>query len=344
MKELSKFGENYGSLIEKIGDILTDARKQIAITVNNVLVRTYWEIGKHIVEYEQKGNERAEYGSGLLSRLSRDLTDRYGKGFNRNNLQYMRKFYLSFPNCTTLSCNLTWSHYFEILKIDDPLEMNFYIHECENEKWSVRELKRQRDSMLFHRLSASKDKDVVLKLANKGVDIQKPEDIIKDPYVLEFIGFPEEIQYNENDLEDIITNNMSRFLMEMGKGFAFYGRQYRISLGGKHFHVDLVFYNVILKCFILIDLKKGTVLHEDIGQMNLYLNYFRHEVNRDDDNDPIGIVLGRDNDKLTMQYALEGITNNLFVSRYQFYMPSREQLEREMFRAKSTIRLISRGE
>ena len=225
MKELSKFGENYGSLIEKIGDILTDARKQIAITVNNVLVRTYWEIGKHIVEYEQKGNERAEYGSGLLSRLSRDLTDRYGKGFNRNNLQYMRKFYLSFPNCTTLSCNLTWSHYFEILKIDDPLEMNFYIHECENEKWSVRELKRQRDSMLFHRLSASKDKDVVLKLANKGVDIQKPEDIIKDPYVLEFIGFPEEIQYNENDLEDIITNNMSRFLMEMGKGFAFYGRQ-----------------------------------------------------------------------------------------------------------------------
>lgn len=322
----------YEQLVGDIGVLLTNARQQVAVAVNNTLVETYWQIGKHIVEYEQGGNERAEYGSGLLNRLSHDLTERYGRGFNRNNLQYMRKFYLVFPNSTTLSCKLSWSHYQEILKLDDPLEISFYVRECENARWSVRELKRQRDSMLFHRLALSKDKAGVLELVNKGVELQKPEDILHDPYVLEFAGLPDMVQCKEGDLEEALMQNMSRFLLELGKGFAFYGRQYRISLGGRHLYVDLVFYNVILKCFVLIDLKRGEVKHEDIGQMNLYLNYFRHEVSGDGDSEPIGIVLGTSGDRLTMQYAMEGISNQLFVSRYQLYLPSREQLENELTR------------
>lgn len=322
----------YEQLVGDIGLLLTNARQQLAVAINNVLVETYWQIGKHIVEYEQGGNERAEYGSGLLNRLSRDLTERYGRGFSKSNILYMRKFYIVFPKSETVSHLLTWSHYFEILKLDDPLEISFYVHECENACWSVRELKRQRDSMLFHRLALSKDKAGVLELANKGVEIQKPEDILHDPYVLEFADLPDMIQYKEGDLEESLMQNMSRFLLELGKGFAFYGRQYRISLGGRHMYVDLVFYNVILKCFVLIDLKRGEVKHEDIGQMNLYLNYFRHEVSGDGDNEPIGIVLGTSGDRLTMQYAMEGISNQLFVSRYQLYLPSREQLESELMR------------
>lgn len=324
--------QGYGQLVSDIGALLSDARKQMAVAVNNVLVETYWHIGKHIVEYEQNGNERAEYGSGLLNRLSRDLTERYGRGFSKSNILYMRKFYMVFPKSETVSHLLSWSHYFEILKLDDPLEISFYVRECENAHWSVRELKRQRDSMLFHRLALSKDKAGVLELANKGIELQNAEDILHDPYVLEFAGLPDMRQYKEGDLEEALMQNMSRFLLELGKGFAFYGRQYRISLGGRHMYVDLVFYNVILKCFVLIDLKRGEVKHEDVGQMNLYLNYFRHEVSGEDDNEPIGIVLGTAGDRLTMQYATEGISNQLFVSRYQLYLPSREQLEGELSR------------
>ena len=324
--------QGYGQLVSDIGTLLSDARKQLAVAVNNVLVETYWHIGKHIVEYEQNGNERAEYGSGLLNRLSHDLTERYGRGFSKSNILYMRKFYMVFPKSETVSHLLSWSHYFEILKLDDPLEISFYVRECENAHWSVRELKRQRDSMLFHRLALSKDKAGVLELANKGIELQKAEDILHDPYVLEFAGLPDMIQYKEGDLEESLMQNMSRFLLELGKGFAFFGRQYRISLGGRHMYVDLVFYNVILKCFVLIDLKRGEVKHEDVGQMNLYLNYFRHEVSGEDDNEPIGIVLGTAGDRLTMQYAMEGISNQLFVSRYQLYLPSREQLEGELSR------------
>lgn len=324
--------QGYGQLVSDIGTLLSDARKQLAVAVNNVLVETYWHIGKHIVEYEQNGNERAEYGSGLLNRLSHDLTERYGRGFSKSNILYMRKFYMVFPKSETVSHLLSWSHYFEILKLDDPLEISFYVRECENAHWSVRELKRQRDSMLFHRLALSKDKAGVLELANKGIELQKAEDILHDPYVLEFAGLPDMIQYKEGDLEESLMQNMSRFLLELGKGFAFFGRQYRISLGGRHMYVDLVFYNVILKCFVLIDLKRGEVKHEDIGQMNLYLNYFKHEVSAEGDSEPIGIVLGTAGDRLTMQYAMEGISNQLFVSRYQLYLPSREQLENELSR------------
>ncbi len=323
---------NYNKLVSDIGTLLNNGRKQMAIAVNTSMVQTYWSIGKHIVEFEQKGNERAEYGSNLINRLSRDLTERYGKGFGKSNLLYIRKFYLTFPKSGTVSHLLTWSHFYEILKKDDPMEINFYVKQCEIEGWSVRELKRQMQSMLFHRLALSKDKEQVLKLAEEGQQVQKPEDILRDPYVFDFVGLPEITNYSEKDLEDGLLQQFEMFLLELGKGFAFIGRQQRISLAGRHYYVDLVFYHRILKCFVLIDLKRGTIQHEDIGQMNLYINYYKSEMNVDGDNPPIGIVLGADADKLTMQYAMEGISNQLFAAKYQLYLPSREELQSQLDR------------
>ena len=331
MDEVTTYS-GYNQLIDSIGTILKEARSRIATAVNTTLVQTYWNIGRYIVEFEQNGSERAEYGSNLLNRLSADLSHQYGKGFSRSNILYMRKFYICFPNSETVSHVLSWSHYFEILKSDDPLEISFYAKACESQRWSVRELKRQKQTALFQRFALSKDKDGILELASKGIEVQTPEDVIRDPFVLEFAGLPELPTWKEKTLEDAIAANLSLFLLELGKGFAFVARQYHIALGGRHFHVDLVFYNADLKTYCLIDLKKDGVKHEDIGQMNLYLNYFKHEVCTEGDNEPFGIVLGAEKDRLTVQYALEGITNKLFVSRYQTYLPDREALTREVYR------------
>lgn len=331
MSQQIQITQDYRVLINEIGTLLQQSRTQVAYAVNTILVDTYWQIGKYIVEYEQNGNEKAEYGSNLLNRISEDLTRSFGKGFGRSNVFYMRKLYLYYQNSGTLSHKLSWSHYYEILKADDPLEISFYTKECEKAGWSVRELKRQMKSMLFHRLALSKDKEGVLALANQGIEIQAAEDIIKDPYVLEFVGLPDRLLYNESDLENGLMNNLSQFLLELGKGFAFIGKQYRFSVAGRHYYVDLVFYNVILKCYCLIDLKRGEVQHEDVGQMNFYLNYFRKEVCTPDDNEPIGIVLGANADSLTMEYATEGISNQLFVSRYMLYLPDRATLEKQLY-------------
>ena len=331
MDEVTTYS-GYDQLIESIGDILKEARSRIATAVNTTLVQTYWNIGRYIVEFEQNGSERAEYGSNLLNRLSADLSHQYGRGFSRSNIYNMRKLYLTFPKVQTLSGFLSWSHYFEILQSDDPLEISFYAKACESQRWSVRELKRQKQTALFQRFALSKDKDGILELASKGIEVQTPEDVIRDPFVLEFAGLPELPTWKEKTLEDAIAANLSLFLLELGKGFAFVARQYHIALGGRHFHVDLVFYNAYLKTYCLIDLKKDGVKHEDIGQMNLYLNYFKHEVCTEGDNEPFGIVLGAEKDRLTVQYALEGITNKLFVSRYQTYLPDREALTREVYR------------
>ena len=327
-----KHDQQYQELVSDIGGLLANARQHIASSVNTILVETYWQIGRYIVEYEQKGAERAEYGSNLLNRLSNDLTLKYGKGFGKSNLLYMRKLYITFPKSGTLSHLLSWSHYYEILKLDDALEISFYTKECEKQNWSVRELKRQMKSMLFHRMALSKDKDGVLALASQGIEVQKAEDIIKDPYVLEFVGLPDRDIYKEDDLENALIENLSKFMLELGKGFAYIGRQYRFSIAGRHYRVDLVFYNVILKCYCLIDLKRGEVQHEDIGQMNFYLNYFKKEVCTEGDNEPIGIILGASADKLTMEYAMNNISNQLFVSRYQLYLPDRDLLEAQLKR------------
>lgn len=320
----------YNELINKIGVLLEKGRKKAAQTVNTILLQTYWLVGRHIVEFEQDGEEKAEYGTFLFERLSKDLTQLYGQGFSRANLLYMRKIYLTFPKSETLSNVLSWSHYFEILKLDDELEIQFYIKQCEKENWSVRELKRQMKSMLFHRLALSKDKKRVLELSEKGQVIQQPEDILKDPYVLEFLDIPQNEKLLESDLEERLISNLQIFLLELGKGFTFEKRQYRISISGKHFYVDLVFYHRILKCFVLIDLKRGEITHQDIGQMNLYLSYFKKEVNVETDNQPIGIVLGAEKDRILVEYATESITNQIFVSKYQLYLPNKKQLENEL--------------
>ncbi len=320
----------YNDLINRIGDLLHKGREQASQSVNTILVQTYWLIGRHIVEFEQGGKEKAEYGSFLFEQLSKDLTSIYGKGFSRSNLLYMRKLYLTFPKSETLSNVLSWSHYFEILRSDNDLEISFYTKQSEKEKWSVRELKRQMKSMLFHRLALSTDKKGVLELSEKGQEIQKAEDILKDPYVLEFLNIPQTYKFLESELEEKLISNLQNFLLELGKGFTFEKRQFRISISGKHFYVDLVFYHRILKCFVLIDLKRGEVTHQDVGQMNLYLNYFKKEVNTDGDNEPIGIVLGAEKDHILVEYATENISNQLFVSKYQLYLPDKKLLEYEL--------------
>ena len=322
----------YLDLLKGVGTALNRGRQTIASALNSTMIHTYWEIGREIVEFEQKGHVKAEYGTELFKRLSRDLTERYGKGFSHSNLIYIRKLYLENPKSQTLSDKLSWSHYVELLKIDDPLERQFYRHECEEAHWGVRELKRQMKSMLFHRLALSTDKEKVLLFAQKGEVIEKPEDILRDPYVFEFTGLPLYADYSEGELEDSLYDHLSRFLLELGKGFAFIGRQQKLLISGRIYKVDLVFYHRILKCFVLIDLKRGEVTHEDVGQMNFYLNYFREEMNTPGDTEPIGIILGAYQDKVVMKYALQNITNQLFVSKYQLYLPDREQLEAEFQR------------
>lgn len=324
-KKISKYGE-YDKLLNSIGELLESARRQVVRTINTILVKTYWEIGKRIVDYEQKGKDRADYGVELLKRLSRDLRLKYGRGFSRSNLQYMRLVYIKYPKCQTVSGKLSWSHYVELLSVSDDLARSFYEKQCIKENWSVRELKRQINSMLFERIALSKDKKGVLELAKKGQIIEKEEDIIKDPYILEFLKIPEKYQYTEKELEQRLIDNLQMFLLELGKGFAFVNRQHRITLNNNHFYVDLVFYHTILKCYVLIDLKVGKITHQDIGQMNMYLNYFKSEVNAENDNPPVGIVLGAEKDNILVEYAFGGISNKLFVSRYKLYLPDKKKL------------------
>lgn len=322
--------KEYINLVDSIGELLGSARRETIRTINNILVKTYWEIGKRIVEYEQRGGEKAEYGTELLMKLSRDLRLKYEKGFSKSNVYLMRLLYLKYPKFQTLSGKLSWSHYVELLGVSDDLARSFYEKQCIKENWSVRELRRQIDSMLFERIALSKDKEEVLNLAKRGQIIEKEEDILKDPYVFEFLGIPEPYQYTEKELEQRLIDNLQMFLLELGKGFAFVGRQYKITLDNKHYYVDLVFYHTILKCYVLIDLKVGKVTHQDIGQMNMYLNYFRTEINTGNDNLPVGIILGAEKDNILMEYALGGISNKLFVSRYKLYLPSKKELTKQL--------------
>ena len=321
---------DYQQLVSNITSLWHQAKENAINAVNTELLDANWQTGKYIVQFEQGGKVRAEYGKQLLVNLAKDLTLHNGRGFSRSNLSYMRKFYLSFPKCETVSHKLTWSHYFEILKCDEPLEMQFYLKQCIKEGWKVRELKRQMKSALFQRLALSTDKEGVLELANEGHQVMKPQDIIRDPFVLEFTGLPPKKRYKENDLEAALKSNMEQFLLELGRGFAFIGRQYVMHIGSRQFKVDLVFYHCILKCYVLIDLKRAEIKHNDIGQMNLYLNFFKTEVCQPDDNPPIGIVLGAKKDELLMEYALQGITNQLFAARYQLYLPKREELQEQL--------------
>ncbi|MCK5851923.1 DUF1016 family protein [bacterium] len=326
MKELIKSDNNYQSLIRQISDTYKSGQKNATIAVNSHLVETYWKIGQYIVEFEQGGKQRAEYGKALLEKLSVDLNLLHGKGFSRSNLVYMRLFYVEFPISEKPSHLLSWSHYVELLKISDKLERSFYLQQTINENWSIPELKRQKKSSLYLRLAASKDKEGILELAQKGQIIEKSTDILREPCVLEFLKIPEPYQLTETELEKRIIEHLQHFLLELGKGFAFIGRQYRITLGNRHHYVDLVFYHRILKCFVLIDLKREEAGYEDVGQMNMYLGYFEDEENTEGDNPPIGIVLAKEKDDLLVKYAMHNISSQLFVNKYQLYLPNREEL------------------
>jgi predicted nuclease of restriction endonuclease-like (RecB) superfamily len=320
----------YQDLLQNIGQIFGEAQKKAVQSVNTVLLNTYWQVGKYIVDFEQGGNIKAEYGKKLLLQLSKDLKLVVNKGFSRSNLANMRLFYLKYPIIQTVSGQLTWSHYCEILTIEDDLERSFYEKQSIIENWSVRELRRQKDTALFQRLALSKNKEEILALAKQGYVPESPKDIVKDPYIFEFLGMAETDLKKESHLEKSLIDYLQNFLMELGKGFAFVGRQHRITLDNTHFYVDLVFYHRILKCFVLIDLKVRKVKHTDIGQMNMYINYFKTEENVSDDNEPIGIILTAQKDEVLVEYALGGITNNLFVSRYQLYLPDKEQLAQKL--------------
>jgi len=320
----------YDKLLENIGLTLEKARANAVKAINKELVKANWEIGRHIVQYEQDGNERAEYGSDLLARLSKDLGTKYGRGFGRRNVLDMRRFYLSYQKWQTVSAKLSWSHYIVLIAIDDNIARKFYEKQTVHENWSVRELERQINSSLFERLSLSKDKKGILQLSQKGNIITDISDAIKDPYIFDFLKIPESHRLTEKHLEQKIIDNLQAFLLELGKGFTFVGRQYKISIGNKHFYVDLVFYHRILRCFVLIDLKTKAVQHEDIGQMNLYLNYFKAEENVEGENEPIGIILSANKDEVLVEYAMGGISNKIFVSKYQLYLPDKKTLQQKV--------------
>lgn len=320
----------YDALIRQIKTTFLEGKQNALMKVRRQLVLTYWSIGRHIVEFEQGGRPKAEYGSKILSRLSRDLSDQLGKGFSRTNLIYMRLAYLRYPDWAELSDQLSWGHYVELLTIENDLERSFYQKQCVLEKWTTRELKRQKSTALFLRLAASKDRQGVLQLAKDGQEISKPEDILRDPYIFEFLKIPEPFQLSEKALETRLLDNLQSFLLELGKGFAFIGRQYRIMIANEHYKVDLVFYHRFLRCFVLIDLKIDKVRHHDIGQMNLYLGYFAKEEHFEGDNPPIGIILSREKDELLVEFATYGMNSQLFVSKYQLYLPNEEELRSEL--------------
>ena len=318
------------NLFDKIAALLESAQKKTLTIVNQTIVYTYFEIGRMIVEEEQKGRNRADYGTKLIDDVSKRLTRHFGKGFSETNLKQMRQFYLVYSKSQTLSdeFKLSWSHYLKLIRIDDINERKFYEIESIKNNWSLRELQRQYDSGLFPRLMLSIDKDKIWELSTKGQIIEKPKDAIKDPYVLEFLGLPEKSEYSESDLEQRLIDKLEHFLLELGTGFTFVGRQCRITFDEKHFKIDLVFYNRILRCFVLIDLKIGELKHQDIGQMQMYVNYYDREVKLRDENKTIGIILCQDKSETVVKYTLPENNEQIFASKYLTVLPSKEALKK----------------
>lgn len=322
------------NLFNQIESIISENKNKMAYQINTTLVNTYFNIGKIIVENEQNGTIRAEYGKDILKNLSKKLTTKFGTGFSRSNLQNMRIFYTKYKNCQPLASNLSWSHYCYLIYIEDNNERSFYEKECINSKWSKRELKRQIDSALFQRILLSEgktNKEKVLELSKKGHTINNPTDILKEPYVFEFLGIKENKPLLESNLEKNLINHLSSFLMELGKGFMYVGNQMRITLDNNtHYYIDLVLYNKILRSYVLIDLKIDDMKPEYVGQMNMYVNYYNKEIKDDFDNETIGIILCKGRKSITMEYALGGLSNNIFTSTYTYYIPNKEELIAEI--------------
>ncbi|PIQ46644.1 MAG: hypothetical protein COW04_01050 [Deltaproteobacteria bacterium CG12_big_fil_rev_8_21_14_0_65_43_10] len=366
---LNKQKPSYPNLVEAIGGLIHSARSRAVQAINTEMVNLYWEIGRHIVEYEQGGSDRARYGEKLLEHLSEDLTKQFGKGFSLRNIRNFRLLYQAFPirqavpaesshdkkstsqalelktidkrqsvvaesdsniNLKALPANLSWTHILLILWVKEPLARQFYIKQCQLEQWSTRELERQINSMLFERIALSKDKKGVLEMAEKGQQVSKPEDLLKDPYVFEFLNLPEDYRLSETDLEQRLIDHFQHFLLELGRGFCFVARQKRITVGTDHFYIDLVFYHRILKCYVLIDLKMEAFKPADAGQMNFYINYMKENQSEPDDNPPIGILLCLDRNELYVKYATAGMDNLILAGRFKLALPSAELLKKEV--------------
>nr|WP_310787753.1 PDDEXK nuclease domain-containing protein [Fusobacterium nucleatum] len=318
------------SIYKEIKSILEQARNKVYKVANSAMVQAYWNIGRVIVE-KQGGNNKAEYGAALIKNLSKKMTKEFGKGFTVANLKNMRQFYLIFQKSYALSDQLTWTHYRLLMRVENENARNFYIEECIKSNWSTRQLERQITTLFYERLLSSKDKEKVSKEIYKlEPQIKKAEDIIKDPYVLEFLGLPENTNFLEKNLEQALIDHLQKFLLELGRGFSFVARQKRITFDGRHFYIDLVFYNYLLKCFVLIDLKVGDLTHQDLGQMQMYVHYFEEEMMNEGDNSPIGIVLCADKSDSIVKYTLSKNETQVFASKYKAYLPSEEELLSEI--------------
>lgn len=346
-------------LAEQIAALIEKAKQHIVTAVNSTMVVTYYEIGRMIVEHEQKGEQRAAYGKGVLKELSKRLTNRFGRGFSVDNLENMRRFFSVYSNevisetasresvaqksetlsrisetaptnLQTLSAKFTlsWSHYLFLMRVTNPKERKFYEAEAASERWSLRELKRQFDSALYERLALSRDKKAITEMSQKGVIVERPEDIVKDPYILEFLGLPEDSRYTESDLEQRLIDELQQFLLELGKGYTFVGRQERLTFDEQHFYVDLVFFNRLLQCFVLIDLKIGGVTHQDLGQMQMYVNYYDRKVKLATENPTVGILLCKEKNNAVVEMTLPEDNTQIFASKYETVLPRKEDLQR----------------
>ncbi|SDH69794.1 Predicted nuclease of restriction endonuclease-like (RecB) superfamily, DUF1016 family [Pseudobutyrivibrio sp. 49] len=320
--------KEYSVLLDKIGQRIDQGKQEVARALIKSMLGTYWDMGQYIVEYEQDGKPHAIYGQQLFKRLSKDLTLRYGKGYSVPNLYNMRQFYQVYKDGYEELLSLTWSHVCILMRIENPVEREFYQRQCIDEKWDVTSLNRQKKSALFLRLADNKDKNEIIKLAREGIVIEKPEDVVKDVYTLDFMNLPSNIVIDETELEGRLMKQLGFFFLELGKGFTFVGEQYPMRINNKTFKCDLVFYHRILKCFFLVDLKIDEVEHKDIGQMNMYMGYFAEEVNEPDDKPPVGLILAREKDELMVKYATYGMDTNLFVSKYELYLPDENELRK----------------
>lgn len=326
------------NIFDNIKELVINSRNKVYSAVNTEMLNLYWNIGKIIMEIQQ-GDERASYGDAVLDKLSIKLTNEFGKGFSKRNLERMRKLYLSFPIATTLSSQLSWSHYLELIKIEEEPKRKFYLKETINSRWSVRELQRQRDSLLYERLTISADKNKLLELAEKGQILSESKDLVKDPFVLEFLDIKENTDYLETDLEKNILEHLKEFLLELGKGFSFVGNQVRLTLEEDHFYPDLVFYNRLLKCFVIIDLKIGKVTHQDIGQMQMYVNYYDREIKNNEENPTVGILLSTNKNETVVKYTLPENNKTIFSSEYKLHMPTEQELINAVEEEKKNLEL-----
>lgn len=329
---------NIVSLYHAIEQIIEEARNKMYRTANFTMVKAYWNIGRTIVEDEQKGRERAEYGKELIAQLSKKLTKKYGKGYNETNLKYMRQFYQVFQKSHALRDELSWTHYRLLLKVENGNAREFYLQEAIDCNWSTRSLNRQIGNLYYERMLMSSNDPKVREEADQKTHPQESGDIIKDPYVLEFLGLKDNTDFRESELEQAIIDKLQDFLLELGKGFAFVGRQYRLSAGtGNHFYADLVFYNYLLKCFLVIDLKTTELTHQDIGQMDMYVRYFEDKIRQESDNPTIGLILCTGKNDTMVKYSLLNESKQIFASKYMTYLPSEDELRAEIERSRQQI-------